>query len=84
MWHTAGLYRGGIAIAADAAAVLARGAQPASVPQPDGGAYFRFPSAADFAALPVPIATARDYAQVLGDAFAPITGQCGAPQERAA
>jgi hypothetical protein len=84
MWHTAGLYRGGVAIAADAAATLARGGQPASVPQQGGGAYFRFPTAADFAALPVPIASARDYAQVLGDAFAPVIGRSAAPQERAA
>jgi len=84
MWHTAGLYRGGVAIAAEAATTLARGGQPASVQQQDGGAYFRFPAAADFAALPVPIASARDYAQVLGDAFAPVAGQCRAPQERAA
>ena len=84
MWHTAGLYRGGLAIAVDAAAALARGEQPASVPQQEGGAYFRFPTAADFAALPVPIANARDYAQVLGDAFAPVFCQSAAPQERAA
>jgi hypothetical protein len=54
------------------------------VPQQEGGAYFRFPTAADFAALPVPIASARDYAQVLGDAFAPVFCQSAAPQERAA
>ena len=71
-------------MAADAAATLARGGQPASVPQPDGGAYFRFPAAADFAALPVPIASARDYAEVLGDAFGPVASQSGAPQECAA
>lgn len=84
MWHTAELYRGGAAMAADAAATLARGGQPASVPQPDGGAYFRFPTAADFAALPVPIASARDYAEVLADAFAPPSGQSNAIQECAA
>lgn len=70
MWHTAGLYRGGVAIAATAATTLAHGGTPPSAPQPIGGAYYRFPSAEDFAALPVPIVTARDYAQVLTDAFA--------------
>lgn len=84
MWHTAALYRGGIALAAEAATILARGGQPASAVQQDGGAYFRFPTAADFAALPVPIASARDYAEVLGDAFGPVASQSGAPQECAA
>lgn len=72
MWHTAELYRGGVAIAATAANTLARGGLPDSVPQPASGAYFRFPTAQDFAALPVPLASARDYAQVLGAAFAPL------------
>ncbi|MDO9502507.1 formyltransferase family protein [Falsiroseomonas sp.] len=84
MWHTAGLYRGGVAIAATAANTLARGGQPAGVPQPAGGAYFRFPAAADFAALPVPIVSARDYAQVLGDAFAPVPDDCVTPRRQAA
>ncbi|NKE43719.1 hypothetical protein HB662_02950 [Roseomonas frigidaquae] len=84
MWHTAGLYRGGVAIAATAATTLARGSQPAGTPQPAGGAYFRFPSAADFAALPIPIVRARDYAQVLGDAFMPLHGETCTPQRQAA
>ena len=84
MWHTAELYRGGIAIAASAATMLARGEQPESVPQQEGGAYYRFPAAEDFAALPVPIASARDYAQVLGDAFAPVASPWVATKERAA
>ena len=84
VWHTAGLYRGGVAIAVEAATTLARGGQLASVPQQMGGAYFRFPTAADFAALPVPIASARDYAQVLGDAFAPVASPCVATDERVA
>ncbi len=84
MWHTAGLYRGGVAIAAEAASILARGGQSVGVPQPSGGAYFRFPAAADFAALPVPIATARDYAEVLGDAFAPVASPWVAAKERVA
>ena len=84
MWHTAALYRGGIAVAAEAATILARGGQPATVAQQDGGAYFRFPTAADFAALPVPIASARDYADVLGDAFGPVASRSSAPQECAA
>jgi len=69
IWHTAELYRGGVAIAATAATTLARGGRPDSVPQAAGGAYFGFPSSEDFAALPVPIASARDYAQVLSNAF---------------
>ena len=84
MWHTAGLYRGGVAIAAEAAATLARGEPLSCVPQQEGGAYFCVPAAADFAALPVPISSARDYAEVLGHAFAPIAGRCATPQERAA
>jgi hypothetical protein len=70
MWHTARLYAGGVEIAARAVATLARGGTPPGTPQPAGGAYFRFPSAADFAALRVPIVNARDYAEVLGQAFA--------------
>lgn len=84
MWHTAGLYRSGVAIAAEAAATLARGEPLSCVPQQEGGAYFHFPAPADFAALPVPISSARDYAEVLGHAFAPIAGRCATPQERAA
>jgi len=84
MWHTVGLYRGGIAIATEAATILARGGQSFSVPQQDGGAYFHLPTAANFAALPVPIATARDYAELLEEAFSPVAGQCVAPHERKA
>lgn len=79
MWHTAELYRGGVAIAATAVASLARDGRPDNAPQAVGGAYFRFPSAEDFAALPVPIASARDYAQLLSNAFPP-----GPPQKHAA
>lgn len=81
MWHTAGLYRSGVAIAADVATTLAHGGQPASVPQQAGGAYFRFPTAADFMALSVPIATALDYAEVLQEAFAPLSGQYVGPPD---
>lgn len=71
MWHTAALYRGGVPIAARAAAMLARGVRPDTAPQPAEGAYFRFPSAEDFAALPVRISTPHDYAALLEEAFAP-------------
>jgi len=71
MWHTAALYRGGVPIAAEAAAALARDAQPGAAGQPAEGAYFRFPSAEDFAALPVRISDPRDYAALLEEAFAP-------------
>lgn len=69
LWHTAALYRGGVELAAGAATIIAHGGQPPSFPQPPGGAYFRFPAAADFAALPVPIVTGADYAAVLAEAF---------------
>ncbi len=71
MAHTAALYRGGVAIAAEAVATLARGGQPPTTQQPAGGAYYRFPAPADFAALPVPIVTAQDFAEVLAAAFPP-------------
>jgi hypothetical protein len=71
MWHTASLYRGGVRIAAGAAAALARGITPDAVPQPAGGAYYRFPASEDFDALSVPVADPLDYAELLAEAFAP-------------
>lgn len=71
MWHTAALYRGGVRIAAGAAASLARGIAPDAARQPAAGAYYRFPSAEDFAALPVRISDPLDYAALLEEAFAP-------------
>lgn len=81
MWHTAALYRGGVGIAAGAAASLARGALPDAARQPAAGAYYRFPSAEDFAALPVRISDPLDYAALLEEAFAP---PLPAAQDRAA
>ncbi|HEY4254340.1 MAG TPA: formyltransferase family protein [Roseomonas sp.] len=82
MGHTAALYRGGVRIAAGAASALARGLTPDAARQPTGGAYFHFPSAADFASLPVPVANAWDYAQLLEEAFATPAGH--AARDRAA
>ncbi|MBX9593112.1 MAG: hypothetical protein K2X46_02015 [Roseomonas sp.] len=69
MAHTAALYRGGVAIAAEAATTIAQGRMPAGTPQPEGGHYYRFPAPEDFAALPVPIVNAQDFAEVLAAAF---------------
>jgi hypothetical protein len=84
MAHTAALYRGGVAIAAEAAAMIARGTRPAGTPQPAGGTYYRFPAPEDFAALPVPIVTAQDFAEVLSAAFPPRAAGLDAMRRQAA
>lgn len=71
LWHSAALYRGGAEIAAARALGLMRGERLSETQQPAGGAYFRFPVEADFAGLPIPLVTARDYAAVLAEAFDP-------------
>lgn len=72
MWHTAALYRGGAPIAAEAARSLAHGLRPAAAAQAAEGAYFHFPWAEDFAALPVRVSDPRDYAALLEEVFAPL------------
>jgi methionyl-tRNA formyltransferase len=69
LWHSAALYRGGSEIAAARALRLMQGETLDERPQPSGGAYWRFPAEADFAQLPMPLVTARDYATVLAEAF---------------
>jgi methionyl-tRNA formyltransferase len=74
MWHAGELYRGGARIAAAAVDTLRRGAVPAATPPAPGGAYRRFPDAADFAALEargMRLVDARDYAALIDEIFAP-------------
>jgi hypothetical protein len=70
LWHTARLYEAGIGLAGDAVRAIAAGDRPEGAPQlPGSGAYFRFPSPQDFAALArggMPLASPEDYLELLG------------------
>jgi len=73
MWHMGELYRGGARLAAAATRRAGQGIRPVGTPQPQGGAYWRIPSAAEADAFlrgPMPVVTAGDYAGLLQEAMA--------------